>query len=150
MPNWIAITTDTLNEASVAALISATATAALGADQESRAPGIIQGVVSEVRNAVATCKSNRVDADPTRIPASQRDLTVDLIIARLKGAVDIELTQDERDNLAWRRAQLKAIAACELVVDQPDAPVAPGVQGGAAVQLVRPPGANPFGRMGTS
>lgn len=150
MANWIPITVDTLNEAKVAALVQACSESALATGQPDRAAGIIQGVVNEVRNAVATCKTNQVDSDPTTIPASQRDLAVDLIIARLKNAVELELTDDERSNLTWRRNQLKAIAACELVVDQPDNPIEPPVQGGPATELVREPGKNPFGGLGTT
>jgi hypothetical protein len=127
--SWIAITVDTLNEAKVSALIEACSTAALAEGQPDRAEGLIQGVVNEVRNAVATCATNQVDSDPTKIPASQRDLAVDLIIARLKNSIEQALTEDERDNVTERRRQLRDIAKCELVVDQPDDPVEPPVQG---------------------
>jgi len=56
---------------------------------------------------------------------------VDLINARLKGAIENELMQDERDNVAERRRQLRDIAACKLVVDQPDTAIDPPVQGNA-------------------
>lgn len=128
---WIAITIDTLKEAKVAALIEACDSAALGEGQANRAAGLIQGVVNEIRNAVATCRTNQVDEDITTIPESQRDLAVDLINARLKNAIEQPLTQDERDNVAERRRQLRDIAACELVVDQPDTAVDPDVQGNA-------------------
>lgn len=126
---WIAITVDTLNEAKIAALIEACSTAALAAGQPDRAAGIIQGVVNEIRNAVATCRTNQVDEDVTKIPESQRDLAVDLIIARLKNAIEQPLTEDERQSITRRDRQLRDIAACDLVVDQPDDPVDPEVQG---------------------
>lgn len=150
MPNWIAITTDTLNEAKIAALIEACSTAALADGQEDRADGIIQGVVNEIRNAVATCKTNQVDADETTIPKSLRDLAVDLIIARLKKAIEQPLTDDEARDVTERRRQLRDVAACDLVVDQPDDAVQPEVQGGSATQLVRKPGDNPYGGIGTT
>jgi hypothetical protein len=129
--SWISITVDTLNEAKVAALIDAASTAALADGQADRAAGLIQGIVNEIRNAVATCRTNQVDEDLTTIPESLRDLAVDLIIARLKTAVETDLTQDERDNVAERRRQLRDIAACKLVVDQPADPIAAPVQGNA-------------------
>lgn len=129
--SWIAITVDTLNEAKIAALIDACSTAALADGQADRAAGLIQGVVNEIRNAVATCRSNQVDEDATTIPESQRDLAVDLIIARLKNAIEQPLTEDERANVTERRRQLRDIAECKLVVDQPDDAVDPEVQGGA-------------------
>jgi hypothetical protein len=134
--SWIAITLATLNEASIADLIEACDSAALGTGQDNRAAGLIQGVVNEVRNAVATCTRNQVDSDTTKIPASQRDLCVDLIIARLKGAILQPLTEDERTNVAERRRQLRDIAACDLVVDQPDDPVAPEVQQSGAATII--------------
>lgn len=127
--SWIAITTDTLKEAKVAALIDACDSAALGDGQANRAAGLIQGVVNEIRNAVATCRTNQVDSAATKIPESQRDLAVDLIIARLKNAIEQPLTDDERDNVTERRRQLRDIAACDLVVDQPDDAADPAVQG---------------------
>lgn len=136
MPNWITITVATLNEAKVAALIDACSTAAKAEGQDNRAPGIIQGVVNEIRNAVATCANNRVDSDTTKIPESQRDMAVDFIIARLKAAVELPLTEDEKSNLSWRRTQLRDIAKCELVVDQPDTPVAPSVERGGSSQVL--------------
>lgn len=127
---WIDITIDTLYEAKVAALIDACDSSALGDDQAvGRAEGIIQGVVNEIRNAVATCATNQVDSNTTTIPESQRDLAVDLIIARLKQAIELPLTEDERSNLDERRRQLRDIAACKLVVDQPAIAVDPDVQG---------------------
>jgi hypothetical protein len=138
--SWIAITLATLKEAKVAALIDACDSAALGSGQDNRAAGLIQGVVNEVRNAVATCSRNQVDSDTTKIPESQRDLCVDLIIARLKNAIEQDLSKDESDNIAERRRQLRDIAACHLVVDQPDTPVAPEVQqSGAAVVISKNP-----------
>lgn len=142
--SWIAITLDTLKEAKVAALVEACDAAALGSGQANRAAGIIQGVVNEIRNAVATCKTNQVDADTRTIPASQRDLAVDLILARLKNTLEISLTQDERDLLAERRRQLRDIATCSLVVDQPANAVTPDVQRGSS-KLIHSSTNNPTG-----
>ena len=138
MPNWIAITKDTLYEAKIAIVIDLCNDLLRADGQDERVNGIIAGVVGEVRTAVATCPNNAVDADETTIPKNLRDLTVDMIIARLKGAIEDELTEDERSNLQWRRNQLKAVAACDLRVDSPDNPIAPQVEGSTATQLVRP------------
>jgi hypothetical protein len=148
--SWTTITIETLYEAKIAALVDACNEAALGTSQPSRVPGIIQGVVSEIRNAVATCNHNQVDADPTTVPASQRDLAVDLITARLKNAIEQPLTDAERSNLVERRRQLRDIAACKLVVDQPDSPATPAVQGGGAAQLLSDQIPHPFSQLGTN
>lgn len=147
---WITISIETLYEAKVAALVDACDAAALGDGQANRAAGLIQGVVNEIRNAVATCTRNQVDSDTTKIPESQRDLAVDLIIARLKGAIEQPLTEDERNTVAERRRQLRDIAACSLVVDQPDDAVKPEVQSGTAAKLLSNPDTHPFGQLGTS
>jgi hypothetical protein len=143
--SWITINIDTLKEAKVAALIEACDGEALGAGQSARAAGLIQGVVNEVRNAVATCATNRVDEDTTKIPESQRDLCVDLINARLKNALEIELTQDERDTVSERRRQLRDIASCDLVVDQPGTPVEPDVERGSS-RVIHKSCNNPTGK----
>jgi hypothetical protein len=148
---WITITKDTLYEANIAALIDACDTAATADSQSGgRATGIIQGVVNEIRNAVATCRGNQVDVNAATIPQSLRDLAVDLSVARLKNALGMELTQDERDNVTERRRQLRDIAACDLVVDQPDTAVEPEVQAGGSVKLLSDPSAHPFGQLGTT
>lgn len=134
--SWIAITIDTLYEAKVAALVDACDSAALATGQANRSAGITQGVVNEIRNAVATCSQNQVDSDTTTIPESLRDLAVDLINARLKATLEMPLTEDEKSTITWRRQQLRDIARCELVVDQPDTAVAPDVQGGGGVTLL--------------
>lgn len=141
--SWITINLDTLKEAKVAALVDACDASALGAGQANRAAGLIQGVVNEIRNAVATCAKNQVDADLTKIPESLRDLCVDLILARLKKTLEIDLTEDERTDVAERRRQLRDIAACALVVDQPETPVAPEVQSKGSSQVISSSSGNP-------
>ncbi len=123
MSNWIAITKETLYEAKIAIIIDLCDTLLLKDGQDNRVDGIIAGVVSEVRTSVASCVGNRVDSDTTKIPGNLRDLTVDLIVARLKGAIETELTEDERSNLTWRRGQLEDVASCKIKVDAPDAPI---------------------------
>jgi len=131
MSNWIAITLDTLHEAKIAALIDACDSAALADNQPNRSAGIIQGVVDHVRRKVASCRRNQLDADVTTIPKGLRDIAVDLIIARLKTALEMDLSRDESDNVTRRERDLNRVANCEDVVDQPDnaviAPMEPTV-----------------------
>jgi hypothetical protein len=150
--SWIAITIDELYEAKVAALIDAASTAAKKAGQPDRVPGIIQGVVDDIRRKVASCPNNQVDSDLTKIPKGLRDMAVDIIIARLKGAIEELLTEDEIRQLDRHWRNLDRIAECKDVVDQPDDPIEPDVQGGPAVTLIRPVSgaAHPFGGLGTS
>lgn len=136
MSNWISITINTLYEAKVAALVDACSTAAKKAGQDDRAAGLIQGVVDEVRNAVATCGSNRVDADETTIPKSLRRMAVVMILAQLKGALEEPLTEDERNELRAVETRLRAVARCEWKVEQPDTPTAAPVEGGAEIETI--------------
>lgn len=129
MPRWLTITTATLNEAKLAALIDACDSAALEVGQANRAAGLIQGVVDEIRRKIASCQVNRLDSDTTTVPQGLRDLAVDLIIARLKNAIEQPLTEDERTNLARRIADLNRIAECKDVVDQPDDPISAPMEG---------------------
>ena len=132
---WIPITIDTLYEAKVAKLIDAANSKAKAAGQPDRVPGLIQGVINDIRRKVASNVINRVDADLTTIPSGLRDLAVDLITARLKTALLIDLTEDERRQVSRRNQELDRIADAKDVIDQPDNPINAPVQRGAAAQV---------------
>lgn len=136
MSNWISITIETLYEARVAALIDACSSAAKAAGQADRAAGLIQGVVNDVRMAVMSCSANRVDDDETTVPNSLRDLTVDLVIARLKKAIEDQLTEDERKDIERHDRRLRLIASCQWKVEQPDTPIAPPVEAGTEIETI--------------
>lgn len=125
---WISISLETLYEASIAALVDACSERAKADGQDDRAPGIIAGVIAEVRRKIASCKTNTLDSDETKIPASLRDLTVDLILFRLKKALGIALEEDERKALERHERNLDRIAACTDVIDQPDDEATPETQ----------------------
>lgn len=125
MSNWIPITLETLREAKVAKVIDACSEKAKAQGQPDRAPGVIQGVVDTVRRKISSNASNRVDADPARIPKGLRDLAVDMIIARLKMAVGLELKEDERRTLDRAEADLNRIADGKDTIEQPDDAVLP-------------------------
>jgi hypothetical protein len=149
---WIAITINTLYEARVAALVDACDTAARKLGQPARSAGLIQGVVNEIRRKIASCPSNQVDSDTTKIPESLRDLAVDLILARMASAISQPLSEDEAKAVKYRQEELNRIAECKDVVEQPDLPVDPEVQSGPSVTLVRPIAgqSHPFGLLGSS
>ena len=132
MPNWIPVTTANLQDSKVAALIEACDTAALALGQTGRAAGIVQSVVDDIRSKVASCRNNTLDEDTTTIPKSLLTVAVDLILARLKKAIDELLTKDESDDVARHERRLNRIADCKDVVDQPDtAEPAPSTQAAA-------------------
>lgn len=104
--------------------------------QPNRTAGIIQDRVDHIRRKVASCRRNQLDQDTTKIPKGLKDIAVILILEKLKNALEIDLTEDERR--VWTRANqdLDRIANCDDVVDAPDNPVPSSetMQGGTAVQ----------------
>lgn len=135
MDNWIPITINTLKEARVAELIDACSSEAKESGQPDRAPGIIQGVVNTVRRKVSN--KNRVDEDPTTIPASLRDLAVDIIVCRLKQAVLLKLSDEEKEALKSAQDELNRIADGRDTVEQPPAPITPAVENHVGIELVQ-------------
>jgi hypothetical protein len=127
MPNWIAITKETLYEAKIAVVVDLCDQLLLADNQPARVEGIIQGVVDEIRNSVA--RRNQVDAAATKIPKGLRDLAVDLIVARLKNALDDDLTKTEEANVTYRRQQLRDIEKGDgPAIDLPDDAVSAKVE----------------------
>ena len=124
MPNWTPITIATLYEAKIAVLVDAADAVALKNGQANRSTGIIQAVVNDIRRKIASCKRNRLDADVTAIPDGLKNVAVDMIIARLKIAIEQELSQDERNQLTVHERNLTRIASGDDVVEQPDNPLA--------------------------
>ncbi len=128
MPNWISITLDNLNNAKVAALVSALNTSALGEEQTDRATEIIADIVATIRNKVAACATNQVDADETTIPKELKPQAVRLILWAMKNALEIEVTEAEKIDHANDLKDLNAVAACQLPVSQPDDAEEPDIQ----------------------
>lgn len=126
--NWISVTVADLNDAKVEKLVTALRTKALGAGQDDPTPRLTQEVVDTIRRKIASCANNRVDADTTAIPAGLKGLCVDLVLARLKGRLQLDLTQDERDRISRHESDLNRIASCTDVVEQPDTAIDAPVQ----------------------
>lgn len=120
MPNWISITVANLYDAKVGALVDACRTQALAANQVDRSPGLIQDVVNDIRRKVASHQRNQLDSDVTTIPQGLKGLAMDLILAKLKGALEMELNKDEATNVSRHDATLNRIADGKDVVDAPD------------------------------
>jgi len=132
MSKWIAITIADLYNSQVAPLIDAANSVALGANQADRVTGTIADVTLEIRRKVA--KSNSLDMDGTKIPGGLKTLAIDIIYCRLKTALQMELSQDERDTLKRRVDDLDRIADGKDMVDSPDNPE----PSGAVMQSANP------------
>jgi hypothetical protein len=136
MSNWISITPDTLNEAGVAAALSAYSTAAKATGQDDRAPGLIQGVIDEIRMAVATHRANGWDADETTIPKSLKRFAVIMIIAELKNALEDELTKSQQDALEYARKQIALVREGKLLINAPDTAETPDVPATSTIETL--------------
>lgn len=123
MSQWVPITLATLYDSKIQALVDACDTAALANGQTNRSAGVIQSVVEYIRRKVASWQRNQLDQDITTIPQGLQTLASDLIIARLKTAIEMELSEDERKQLDRHERDLNLIAAGKNVVDQPDNPI---------------------------
>lgn len=122
MSNWIAIVVNDLNNAKAAALITAADSQSLAAGQPARSTTTIADVTAEIRRKVG--KLNQLDQDTTKIPFGLKNLALDIIICRLKVALEQELSEDERNALKRRYQELDDIRDGKEMVDPPDNPIA--------------------------
>lgn len=125
---WITITTDHLEDAKVAALVTALREQALGDGQTDPSPRIVQDVIDHIRRKIQGNQENVLDADETTIPKGLKTLAVDLILARLKGRLEIALTEDERRQIERHERDLNRIASGDDVIEQADTELPSEVQ----------------------
>jgi hypothetical protein len=121
MSNWIVIQLVDLYDAKAAALVQAADQVQLGPGQLSRSAQVIADVTAEIRRKVAKC--NQLDQNVAAIPGGLKNCALDIIIARLKIALEQELTPDEKDGLKARERELNRIADGRDLVDPPDNPI---------------------------
>lgn len=135
MSRWVRISDADLINHKCAPLVEALRSAALGPDQGDPVAGLVQAVVDRVRRKIASCASNRVDADGQLVPVGLRELVLDLVLFAMKNRLELELTDFEKDRMAQHERDLTAIARCLETVEQPDDAVIPAVEtsGGACV-----------------
>jgi len=122
MPNSITLTKTDLYNSKAAALIDAADSVSLGVSQTGRSTGVIADVTLEIRRRVSKC--NQLDQNPAAIPAGLKPLAIDLVYCRLKNALELALTDDERWFLKQREIQLDRIADGRDLVEPPDNPIA--------------------------
>lgn len=127
MPNWIPITVADLEDAKLSKLVVALQTKALREGQTDPTPRLTQKVVDRIRRKIANNRQNRLDADATHIPKGLLGIAITLILAEMKGRLEMALTTDENKSVDRAEADLKAIADGEAV-EEPDEPIAAGVQ----------------------
>lgn len=136
MSNWIALTSEDLDDTKVAALMNALRSSALGATQDDPWEEIIATVVARIRAEVGQCERNTVDSDSAKIPASLKRLACRMAIFEMMGRLQMALSDDERDERRSDERLLVRISKCELAVEQPDTATAPEVQRTGGIEIV--------------
>ena len=134
---WIAITKADLYATRVAALVDAVDSVSLANNgQAVRTTEIIADVTNEIRRKCG--RANALDADVSKIPAGLKSLALDLIGCRIKLALEMALSSDEKDLLAARERDLNRIADGKDLVDLPDNPLPSSVtmQSNGSAQIV--------------
>src|ERR1700722_8202588 len=138
MPAWLTIQLSDLNNYLVGAQVTALNTAALATGQSDRFTTIMTDMVNRIRTKIEGCPRNHISATPLTIPPELKWVACYLIIEAMQAAVPgLQLTTDQRAQIASANEQLTRIADCKEVVSTPDDPLTPAdVQRGGAAQLV--------------
>jgi hypothetical protein len=126
MSNWIVISEVDLYDAKAAALVEAADTVQLGSGQNSRSAQVIADVTAEIRRKIS--RVTVLDQNLSAIPAGLKNAALDIIIARLKIALEQELSQDERDGLKRRYKEIEDVRDGKDQVDPPDNPMPSNMQ----------------------
>lgn len=133
---WITITADSLRAYLVAEQVAALQAEALAPGQAAPFDEIMPDVVRKIRAYIASNPDNQVDAGELTLPPELKLDASYLIIAAMLGRLGIAMTKDQADAHEAARSTLIALREKKLLVSAPASPVAPAVQGGAAVLLV--------------
>lgn len=133
---WVTVTLDDLKMYTVAALVDALNTSALGDNQADRFTTIQADVIEEVRSAVASDEKNVLDADETLIPRSLRPAACWLIAQYLAQGLKYKLSDAQLAEVESARQLLRDVASGERSVTMPTTvDPTPDVQGGTAVAI---------------
>jgi len=118
MANWITIT-----EADVRAAgndIVVDRAKGMSVDGLSAVDWAISGATARVRRAVST--GNALDADPTKVPLSLKDVTARAVYYALVAKVRLKLTADEIEQRKNDNSDLLRITDKGIPVEKPDIP----------------------------
>jgi hypothetical protein len=129
MANWIPITLADIEDAKLAKLVTALRERALKAvpPQTDPTSRLTQKVVNRIRRKIGNNPNNKLDADATKIPKGLLGVAIVLILAEMKGRLEMALTTDENKAVDRADADLQAVADGEAV-EEPDDPIAAPVQ----------------------
>lgn len=130
MAAWVQVTLDDLRAEAANARIEA-AVANDTHEVENYFARIRDGVVAEVRTAIASCASNTLDATASTVPPEwRRYVCLRILAAWMARAGQGEestyrLTDDQRTELERRYQDLALVRTCDLAVTTPDSVAAP-------------------------
>jgi hypothetical protein len=119
MSNWVTLTIDELKAYEHGAIIDAAQLTATGTNPDPVAR-VITDVTARIRSTVSP--GNTLDADPTKIPGSLVDLASRMCVRFLKQRIQMDLTQDERDQRKEDNDYLKLIVTEKTTFENPDNP----------------------------
>jgi hypothetical protein len=135
---WLTISLTELNDYLVGAQVAALNSSALASGQSARFTNIMTDMVNRIRVKIESCPRNHISATPLTVPPELKWVACYLIVEALQAAVPgLQLTDDQRNQIAKANAQLDRIADCKDAVSVPDDPLVPAdVQRGGQAQLL--------------
>jgi hypothetical protein len=135
---WLTIALTDLNDYLVGAQVTALNSSALASGQSARFTNIMTDMVNRIRVKIETCPRNHISATPLTVPPELKWVACYLIIEALQSGIPgLQLTDDQRNQIARANDQLERIAECKDAVSVPDDPLVPAdVQRGGQAQLL--------------
>ena len=137
MAAWITLTPTDLDAASVAGKVARIRAIATAKALPDPAVAAIQRITDELRGLIGFSGKYQLDATPTSIPPSFRDIAALKIVRECSKSVSLPLTADEQADERTYEARLDKIRLGQWPVETPDNPIpAPQISTGPAVLLV--------------
>jgi hypothetical protein len=120
--NWITLAAADLNAYQVAALVTATREAALGAGQADPFLEVMPDIVARIRAEVRGCARNRVSNSSLTIPKDLKAQAIYLIFEAMSARLGLSLSDDLKELVRDARKYLARVAACEIPIGEPSDP----------------------------
>ncbi len=134
--SWIALTSADVDDYLVSAKADALRTAALRSGQTDTIARIIADVVQYVRLAVASCRTNVLDTDTTKIPSSLKTQALDVVIQRLHLRLEVHLSDDRSKAYDQAERVLNLVRKCDQRIDETPTPEgSPSAQQSGSVEI---------------
>lgn len=116
---WTTVTEDDVLDAMNDAEANAFRTSLLADDQDDPLPGLIAKAVSRIRGSVRSCKDNKMDSDPAKIPQSLVDAATVMIRFSLYGRYPIDMPESLVKEWAENNRFLRDVQNCHFAIEGP-------------------------------